>query len=69
MLILGIGLYWMDVMLQVEGFTGYWVIFTPFVPGFVWALYMKIKSTTGDIGTSDKSNVVTSDLHDKEKTN
>ena len=42
MLVVGSFLYLLDVVLEVEGFAGYWVIFTPFVPGFIWSLYMKM---------------------------
>lgn len=39
--LLCIGLYVLDVVLKVESSKGYWLIFSPFIPGLLWALYMR----------------------------
>ena len=39
--LLCVGLYVLDVVMKVDSSKGYWLIFSPFIPGLLWALYMR----------------------------
>jgi hypothetical protein len=50
-LLIGMVLYYLDKMQHVETVNGFWVIFVPFAPAVVWALFMYIKASNSERGT------------------
>jgi hypothetical protein len=35
----------LDLVYQIEEIKGFWIIFCPFAPAFVWSLFMKSQAT------------------------